>query len=169
MQFTDVGIFTEYYGKVRGRTKRVIEAIPHDKWDWTPIEGKFTFADYIRHLAAIERFMYAENVQRKPSRYRGCGPELADGREAVLEFFDTCHEEAMAIFSRLTPEELTSKCTTPAGAPITTWKWLRLLPEHEIHHRGQMYTYLGFLGVPVPPIYGLTSEQVADASTTSGT
>ena len=90
MEFTHIDVFLEYYGKVRQRTKRLIDVIPDDKMDWTPIEGKFTFADLIRHLAAIERFMYAENVQGKPSRYAGCGKELADGREAVLRFFDRC-------------------------------------------------------------------------------
>jgi uncharacterized damage-inducible protein DinB len=164
MKFTDVSIFTEYYGKVRQRTLKLIDVVPDDKMNWTPIEGKFTFADFIRHLAAIERFMYAENVQGKPSRYRGCGNDLADGRDAVIDFFNRCHEESMEIFSGLSPEDLAGKCTTPAGTPITTWKWLRLLPEHEIHHRGQMYTYLGFLGVEAPPIYGMTSEQVAEAS-----
>jgi uncharacterized damage-inducible protein DinB len=34
------------------------------------------------------------------------------------------------------------------------------MTEHEIHHRGQIYLYLGILGVPAPPLYGLTSEQV---------
>ena len=32
--------------------------------------------------------------------------------------------------------------------------------EHEIHHRGQIYMYLGILGIETPPIYGLTSEEV---------
>jgi uncharacterized damage-inducible protein DinB len=36
--------------------------------------------------------------------------------------------------------------------------------EHEIHHRGQIYLMLGILGVPTPPIYGLTEEQVHAAS-----
>ena len=164
MHFTTAATFVEYYRKVRARTDRVIDAIPRDRYDWTPIEGKFTFADLIRHIAAIERHMYAETVQGKPSRYPGHGRELADGADAVRAYFDACHAESMAIFESLSDEQLAKKCTTPAGASITTWKWLRLLPEHEIHHRGQMYTYLGFLGVPVPPIYGLTSEQVKDAS-----
>ena len=164
MQFDTIDIFSEYYEKVRQRTRRLIDVIPEDKFDWTPIDGKFTIADILRHLAAIERFMYAENVQGRPSRYPGCGKDLADGRDAVLDFFDRCHEESMAIFAKLTPEDLKAKCVTPAGTPITMWKWLRLLPEHEIHHRGQIYTYLGLLGVVTPPIYGMTSEQVADAS-----
>ena len=34
------------------------------------------------------------------------------------------------------------------------------MTEHEIHHRGQLYLYLGILGVATPPIFGLTEEEV---------
>ena len=54
------------------------------------------------------------------------------------------------------------KCTTPAGVEMTTWKWLRAMIEHEIHHRGQMFTYLRILGVDPGALFGLTSEQVAE-------
>jgi uncharacterized damage-inducible protein DinB len=39
--------------------------------------------------------------------------------------------------------------------------------EYEIHHRGQIYIYLALLGVPTPPLYGLTSEQVVEPSARS--
>jgi uncharacterized damage-inducible protein DinB len=55
---------------------------------------------------------------------------------------------------------LAGKCATPEGARLTTWKWLRMMPEHEIHHRGQLYTMLGMLDVPTPPLYGMTAAQV---------
>jgi uncharacterized damage-inducible protein DinB len=35
-----------------------------------------------------------------------------------------------------------------------------MMPEHEIHHRGQIYTMLGMLDVPTPPIYGMTATEV---------
>jgi uncharacterized damage-inducible protein DinB len=162
MDITRIEPFLDYYGKVRQRTRRLVELVPAERMDVAPIPGKFTFADLIRHVAAIERFLYAENVQGKPSRYAGCGKELADGRTEVIRFFDRCHEEALEIFRSLTPERLKAKCVTPAGSPITTWKWLRLLAEHEIHHRGQLYSYLAIAGIETPPLYGLTSEQVAE-------
>ena len=56
------------------------------------------------------------------------------------------------------------KCTTPAGIPMTTWKWLRAMVEHEVHHRGQIYLMLGMLGVETPPLYGLTEEEVRERS-----
>ena len=77
-----------------------------------------------------------------------------------MAFFNRLHQESVAIFSRLSADDLQKKCVTPGGTPITVWKWLRAMVEHEVHHRSQIYTYLGMLGIPTPPIYGLTSEEV---------
>jgi uncharacterized damage-inducible protein DinB len=165
MEILTVGPFLDYFERVRERTLRVINCIPDEKIEWTYKEGKFTFGDVIRHLAVIERYMYAENVRLKPSRYPGNGKELADGYDEVLEFFNRMHNESMGIFRELTDDDLKKKCITPGGAPITVWKWLRAMVEHEIHHRGQLYIYLGMLDVATPPIYGLTSEEVLARST----
>ena len=67
----------------------------------------------------------------------------------------------------MTPEQLAGKCLTPAGTPITTWKWLRAMVEHEAHHRGQLYLMLNLLGVRTPPLYGLTEEEVLARSVAS--
>ena len=164
METTSTSEFLDYFGKVRQRTLKVIACIPSEKFDWRYADGKFSFADVIRHLGAIERYMWAENAQLKPSRYPGHGRELADGPENVLEFFDRMHQESMEIFGRLSDEDMKRKCLTPGGAPITVWKWLRAMIEHEVHHRSQIYVYLGMLGIPTPPIYGLTSEEVKERS-----
>lgn len=166
METKNVREFLDYYEKVRQRTLRVIACIPKEKYDWTYREGKFSFADLIRHLGAIERYMYGETAQFKPSCYPGHGKELADEPENVLEFFHRMHRESMEIFGRLSNDELQKKCITPGGTLITLWKWLRAMVEHEIHHRAQIYTYLGMLGITAPPMYGLTSEEVRERSRT---
>lgn len=166
MEIHTVAPFLGYYENLRKRTLNVARRIPPDKIDWTYQPGKFTLSDLLRHLASIERYMYAENVQFKPSRYPGHGKELADGYDAVMEYFDRAHRESMEIFSRLSDEDLQKECTTPAGAKMRVWKWLRALGEHEIHHRGQIYVYLAILGIEGPPLYGLTSEQVRERSRT---
>ncbi len=160
MEITHVGPFLEYFEGIRARTRRVIDCIPPERLEWSHAPGRFTFGDLIRHLAAIERYMFAENVRGKPSRYPGHGRELADGHADVLAYFDARHREAMAIFGALGDADLTRKCVTPAGTPITVWKWLRAMVEHEVHHRGQIYLMLGMLDIPTPPLYGLTSEEV---------
>ena len=150
----------DYLASVHTRTRRVVLCIPSNDLEWSPAPGRFTFGDIVRHLATIERYMYAETVQGKPSRYAGCGRDLADGLPAVLELYEGLHDESRAIFAGLSSDQLLAKCLTPAGTPITTWKWLRAMFEHEAHHRGQLYEMLGVRGVPTPPLYGLTSEEL---------
>jgi uncharacterized damage-inducible protein DinB len=164
MEITSIGPFLAYYERIRERTNKVIKCIPPERIDWTYKEGKFTFADLIRHVAAIERYMYAETVQLKPSCYPGHSKDLADGYDNVLAFMDRAHRESVEIFGRLSDEDLKKKCLTPGGTPITIWKWLRALVEHEIHHRAQIYTYLAMIEIPTPPIYGLTSGEVFQKS-----
>ena len=164
MQIQDLSTFLDYFDKIHQRTMRVARCIPTDEIEWTYREGQFTLGDLARHIATINRYMYAETVSGRPSRYDGCGKERADGYEAVLDFAERMHRESVAIFSQLTLEQLNGKCATPDGARITTWKWLRAMVEHEVHHRGQIYLYLGMLGVATPPLYGLTSEQVRERS-----
>ena len=79
MEITSAKTFLDYYEKISRRTLLVIKCIPPDKIEWSYKEGKFTFGDLIRHLAALERYMFAENFQFKPSRYPGHDRELAGG------------------------------------------------------------------------------------------
>ncbi|MCP3963834.1 MAG: DinB family protein [bacterium] len=160
MEIYTIDSFLKYWSSIRGRTSRVIRAIPPEHLEWTYREGKFTLGDLVRHLAALERWMFAENVQGRPSLYPGHGPELASGHDEVLAYFDRMHEETVAILRSLPDERLRETCETPGGARLAVWKWLRAMIEHEVHHRGQIYLYLGLLDVATPPLYGLTSEEV---------
>lgn len=150
----------DYIDRIRQRTMRVVACIPPDKVDWTYRDGKFTFGDLMRHLGAIERWMFAENAQRRPSRYPGHGRELADTYEACVDYMKRMHDESMAIFRSLSEEDLQKKTMTPGGVELRVGKWLRSMVEHEVHHRGQIYLYLGILDIPAPPLYGLTEEEV---------
>jgi len=156
--------FLDQFEKVRARTLRVASCIPLAQIEWTFKPGRFTLGDLLRHIAGTERFMWAENARFQPSRYPGHDRKLAEGHDAVFAYVDRLHRESMEIFTALTDADLQKKTTTVDGANITLWKWLRLMIEHEIHHRGQIYIYLAMLEVPTPPLYGLTEEQVHERS-----
>ena len=164
MEIPTIAPFLEYWEGVRARTLRVAAVIPPERLEWAPRQGAFSFGDVLRHLAAIERWMFAENARGAPSRYPGHGRELADGWDDVNAYVARMHAESVAILAALTEEDLRKKTQTPAGVSISVWKWLRAMVEHEVHHRGQLYLMLNLLEVPTPPIYGLTSEEVRDRS-----
>jgi uncharacterized damage-inducible protein DinB len=161
----DLDEFLHHVWRIRERTRRVAACIPADRVEWTYKPGAFTLGDLVRHIAITERYIWAETVHNRPSRYASHGRELAEGKDAVLALLDRLHDESLAEFRALTPAALMEKCTTPEGTPLTTWKWLRMMPEHEIHHRGQLYTMLGMLDVVTPPLYGLRHTDVIAKST----
>ena len=125
MEIRDPGEFLKYFNKVHQRTMNVIRAIPPDKIDWRFREDKFTLGDLVRHIAASNRYIFVEVTQGKPSAYAGCGKELAASYNEIIEFSERLHREAVEIISGFSENDLQRKCTTPDGASIATWKWLR--------------------------------------------
>jgi len=167
MEVRSIKSFLDYFEKVRQRTMRVVERIPADKLEWTYQSGRFTAAELARHIAAVERWTFAENIAGRPNAYSGCGRELADGRDAVLAFMRALHAESLAIFAALSDADLAKPVTTAAGPQVSTSAWLRAMIEHEIHHRGQLYVYLSLMGVEGPPLFGVTEKQLAAHGTTT--
>ena len=102
----DLDEFLHHFERVRERTRRVAACIPSEHVEWTYKEGAFTLGDLVRHIAVTERFIWAETVHNRPVAYVSHGRELADGRDAVLAFFDRLHAESLAQFRALTPEML---------------------------------------------------------------
>jgi uncharacterized damage-inducible protein DinB len=164
LEIRSVEAFLKYADNVHARTARIVQLIPPDRLEWTCKPGKFTCGDLVRHLAGTERWMWAENVSGRPSRYPGHERSLADGYDAVMRYYERLHAEARALFAALSDADLERECETPAGGRLRVWKWLRAMIEHEVHHRGQLYLYLSMLDVPTPTLYGLTSEQVRERS-----
>jgi uncharacterized damage-inducible protein DinB len=164
MEILTISPFLKYFDNIRERTMRVAHCVPPDKIDWSYAPGKFTLGDLLRHLAVTERYMFAENIQNRESRYTSHGREFGADHDTIIELMKRLHTESLAIFAKLRDEDLQRKCKTPGGGEISVAKWLRAMVEHEIHHRGQIYLYLGILGIPTPPLYGLTSEEVRTRS-----
>jgi len=160
MEIQTIASFLSYYETIRERTLRVVSLVPPDKLEWRHAPDVFSSGDLARHIAAVERYTIAENVFGRPSRYRGCGPELADGLENVLAFMDRLHRETVELLRSLTPDDLVGKGLTVQGRSVARSKLLRAMIEHEVHHRGEMYVYLALLGVPRPPLYGVTEPEV---------
>ncbi|MDI9311169.1 MAG: DinB family protein [Limnohabitans sp.] len=164
MEINTITAFTTYFEKIREGTNRLIKVIPEDKMDWTYKKGKFTIADIIRHIAAIERNVFAALVDDKKASYKGCGKELANGYNEVFQYFKQMHEESMEVFNRLNDEDLTKRITTLNGNETTIANFLRALIIHEVHHCGALSIYLNLLDIKTPSIFGLTEEEVIQKS-----
>jgi uncharacterized damage-inducible protein DinB len=160
MEVTSIASFLAYYEKTREVTRKISAVIPPDKMDWTYREGKFTLADQIRHIAAIERHLFGELIQNKPHQYLGCGKDLADGYEMVLNYFDEMHHQTTAIIRQIPDSDLKKIIKTASGQTSTVAAFLRALIVHEIHHRSSICIYLNILNVTTPQVMGMRAEDL---------
>lgn len=164
MEITTTDAFLRYYEKTRQITMRVIAVIPPDKTDWTYMPGKFSIGDLVRHIAAIERNVFAAVAAGNKPCYTGCGKELADGYDNIVSWFHEMHRQSVEIFRSLPDEALRRKIKSLDGRDVELGHFLRALFVHEIHHRGALCIYLNMLGVTTPPVIGLNEEQVIERS-----
>jgi uncharacterized damage-inducible protein DinB len=139
---------------------KVINCIPKDKIDWAPKEGKMTFGDIIRHIALAERFIFVEIAKNNKNMYPGFDQIPVKSYDDLLEYLMLTHNESINILNSIPDSELTKKILTPDGIQMTMWKWLRAMVEHEIHHRGTIYSNLSLLDIKTPPIFGLEEREV---------
>ncbi len=164
MEIHRIDSFVRYWTRIRGRTMTVVRCIPADRLEWAHRPGMFTLGDLARHLGAAQRYMFAETACGRPWCYPGHGPDLAADLDETVGFLEQMNAETVELLRALPDARLHEDCTTPVGARLKVWKWLRAMVEHEIHHRGQIYLNLSMLGVPTPPLFTLTAEEIIEQS-----
>ncbi len=153
--------FTDYFDGVRRRTVGFFRALPADRIDWAPRAGEYTAGDVIRHVAACEPMFVGAALDR-PWRYVGHERERGAGLEQALAYLDACHATAGALLAAADDEALTAVVPSlePGARPIKAWRLLMAMTEHEVHHRSQLASYLTWMGVEAPDVFGLGVEDV---------
>ena len=153
--------FAEYFEGVRRRTVGFFGAIPPDRIDWAPLAGEYTCGDIIRHVAASEQMFVGAALD---GRWRYVGHDRAHGATlaAALAHLDACHAAATAALHRAGDVELGApRPSLNEGArPVKAWRLLMAMVEHEVHHRSQLASYLTWMGVEAPDVFGLGVEDV---------
>lgn len=163
MQHASITEFLQYYSKVKGRTKKVVSLITENNINYSLNDKQFSIGDLARHIPLVELHFYLPVIKGHAPNYSGCGPSFASDTASILELYEQAESELRHILQDKPPGFLREKISMPKGE-ISLYKWLRLILEHEIHHRGQIYQLLSASGAIVPNIFGLSSEDLIDIS-----
>jgi uncharacterized damage-inducible protein DinB len=158
---TTVPAFVDYSDGVRRRTREFFGVIPADRVDWAPRVGEYSCGDIVRHVAATETMFVGAVVDGRweyPGHERSVAPTLV----AALARLDAGHAEATARLRGLADAELgeTRPALEPGARPVRAWRLLLAMVEHEVHHRSQLASYLTWMGLEAPDIFGLGVEDV---------
>ena len=153
--------FADYFDGVRRRSRGFFEAIPSGRVDWAPKDGEYTCGDIVRHVAATER-MFVGAVVDGRWRYPGHERTLALTLEAALAVLDAAHAECGPRLRGLAAGELAAlrPPLEPGARPVHAWRLLLAMVEHEVHHRSQLASYLTWMGLEAPDVFGLGVEDV---------
>lgn len=154
-KFEDV---VSWFERIYSRTLEVAQAIPEDKINWKPGKTEFSCGDIVRHIASAE-LMNVSRLETKKLVYKGHGEEYGRSKDAVVEYLEKCHTQALEILNRLGEPLLMELVPTNQGQ-IEGWRVIAGLVEHEIHHRSQLCSYLSTLGVVAPPLFGIYVEDL---------
>ena len=148
-----------------GTTRKLLERVPDDKWDWTPHEKSMKLGRLACHVAEITQFATAVAETDSMDFAKGDYKVIdASGRRQLLEAFDKSVAEARAAVTALKDEEMGKPWSLLFdGKPVMTMPKAGVLRtammNHLIHHRGQLSVYLRLTGTPVPSIYGPSADE----------
>jgi len=136
-------------------TRKLLESVPEDKFDWKPHEKSHTLGQLANHVA---RITVAASVIAGRRRSK---PLEATSKAELLANFDNYVAESRDVLCGIDDEFLarTVRVTPETSTPIYVALRGRGFMNHLIHHRGQLSVYLRLLNVPVPGMYGPSADE----------
>lgn len=146
-------------------TRRVLERVPADRFDWRPHAKSMTLGELAVHIVTLLHVQTAtlehdgfDLAERRPP---SAPPETTGDLVAAFDRRADALREALA---ETTDEDLAQTWTLRAGRRTlsasprgTVLRHMGL--SHVAHHRGQLSVYLRMLDVPLPPMYGPTADE----------
>ena len=160
----DGAIVIPEFDREFAETRRSLERIPEDKFDWKPHEKSFTLHQLAAHVAEIARWVPVTlNMDEfdVDAPYDRVVPET---KEEILAHFDEGVAQARSLIEGATSDQLRSTWSMKKGGEVTMSmpKGVVLrsfILNHNVHHRAQLGVYLRILDVPVPGHYGPSADE----------
>jgi uncharacterized damage-inducible protein DinB len=139
-------------------TRRMLECVPEEKFDWAPHSKSPTLGKLASHLAIIPAF--AAMIVRG----QGKRPTEAKSRAELLVLLDASVAAGRTALADATDDHLLTAVPVTAELSMPRTAILRLrVFSHMIHHRGQVSVYLRLLDLAVPGMYGPSADEKTPA------
>ena len=149
-------------------TRKTLERVPDEKFDWKPHEKSMPMGGLATHLANILIWatytINGDSIDIAPSGGEPLRVPQATSRQELLDIFDKNLAEARAAIAGASDEHLLKPWSLLSGGKtIMTLPRIAVLRSfimnHSIHHRAQLGVYLRLNDIPVPSIYGASADE----------
>jgi hypothetical protein len=133
------------------------EAMPEDKYSFAPTSGEFkgvrTFAQQVKHVAAVNYLVGAAILEEKPPIELGGenGPDSIKSKAEIVKFLKESVAYAHKAVGSINDGNLLKPIKSPFGEGTTTRLGMAtLIVGHCFDHYGQMVEYLRMNSI-IPP------------------
>lgn len=145
-------------------TRKLLERIPEEKFEWKPHARSFSLGALASHLATLPTWG-GDTLNRSEIDIGTDPPPAAlPSKAEVMASFDKNVAATRAALAGRSDAELMATWTLKRGGHTLfsmpkTVVWRSFVVNHLVHHRGQLSVYLRLLDVPVPSIYGPSADE----------
>lgn len=145
-------------------TRKMLQRIPDDKYDWQPHEKSMTVRQLSAHIANLPTWvtmaLTTDELDFAKNPYK---EEDVNNTAELMDYLETCLVDGK---SQLVPENeaiLNQLWTLRNGDEVYD-----VSPKHEVirmtlcqivHHRAQLGVYLRLLNIPIPGSYGPSADE----------
>jgi uncharacterized damage-inducible protein DinB len=148
------------------RSRRALEQVPADKYDWKPHEKSMLFGYLVNMVATIPTWITMQVTQDQLDIAPADGGNMQQKRlntsEELLKALDEAAGGVRSAFEKTTDEHLQTNWRLLARGQVVMeaprFEMIQDTINHWAHHRGQMTVYLRLMGAKVPAIYGPSAD-----------
>lgn len=161
---SQIEIFFEELNAESIITRKMLERIPNDKYDWKPHEKSMDIRRLATHIAELPTWittaLTTEELDFEKSAYE---PKKVDNTEQLMAFFEKSLIDGRSQLIEKNEDKLDEMWTMRSGDVIynvrTKAKVIRMSLSQIIHHRAQMGVFLRLLNIPIPGSYGPSADE----------
>jgi uncharacterized damage-inducible protein DinB len=155
-------------------TRKILERVPDEKWNWKPHDKSGTVGWLAAHVATIPEWavmtLKTENFDYAPPGGSSYQPPKIENRQQLLTVFDKSVTETRAAIGAASDQDMMKAWSLLAGGK-TIFELPRvavlrsMIMNHLIHHRAQLTVYYRLLSIPVPGLYGPSADEAQAGGT----
>jgi uncharacterized damage-inducible protein DinB len=148
-------------------TRKTLERVPDDKFDWKPHEKSMAMGALATHLANLASWgsltVESDSFDLAPGGQPAKEPSFNSGTDLLAAFDENIAKARSAIAGASDQELFKPWSLLSNGNTILTMPKVAVLRSfvmnHLIHHRAQLGVYLRLNDIAVPSIYGPSADE----------
>jgi len=146
-------------------TRKMLERVPADKFNWKPHEKSMTLIRLATHVAELPSWItMALTTDELDFASNPYTPEVINNTGELVAYFERCLADGRAHLLNGREEQLEEPWTLRNGTEVystsTKAEVIRMSLSQIIHHRAQLGVYLRLLHIPIPGSYGPSADEM---------